>query len=246
MIEETLYDDGHRSWHFFGRDPDKPDKVIDTNEFLVVDDGVGVMLDAGGMEVFPSVITAVSRRVGMQQIESLFASHQDPDILSSLALWVKVCPDAKVWVPRIWETFMTHFSFEADFHLIPDHGGILPLGASRDLQLIPAHYLHSSGNFSVYDPKARILWTGDIGAALLPPGENEIRVTDFDRHIELMDGFHRRWMPSERARDRWIDLVRGLDIDLMVPQHGKLFQGPDVDRFLEWFSQLELASALSH
>ena len=34
------------------------------------------------------------------------------------------------------------------------------------LRFVPAHYLHSSGNFNVYDPQARVLFSGDIGAAL--------------------------------------------------------------------------------
>lgn len=245
MIAEVLFENGNRSWHFFGRDPDKPDKVIDTNEYLVVDGDRGMLLDPGGLEIFPSVVTAVSRRIGMDQVESLFASHQDPDILSSLALWVKVCPTAKVWVPRIWETFMAHFSFDADFHLIPDEGMALPLGSSEDLRLVPAHYLHSSGNFSVYDPVARILWTGDIGAALLPAGEAEVFVTDFDAHVRYMEGFHRRWMGSAEARDRWIQRVAHLPIDFMCPQHGALFEGENVARFFEWFSRLEVGAALN-
>ncbi len=38
------------------------------------------------------------------------------------------------------------------------------------LEIIPAHYLHASANFHVYDPEAKILFSGDVGAALLPPG----------------------------------------------------------------------------
>lgn len=244
MITETLFDNGSRSWTYFGRDPSKPERVIDTNEYLIKNKDAGLLLDPGGMEIFPSVVTAISRQIGMGNIESIFASHQDPDILSSLALWVRLCPDAKVFVPRIWETFMTHFSFEAHFELIPDQGMNLPLGSSADLQLIPAHYLHSSGNFSVYDPQAKLLFTGDIGAALLPAGYSKVFVDDFDEHVKLMEGFHRRWMPSNVARDAWISRVRGLDIDCLCPQHGSLMQGEDVHRFLQWFSELELGGAL--
>lgn len=244
MITEVLFENGTRSWHYFGRDPERPEKVIDTNEYLVTDGDKGLLLDPGGLEIFPSVVTAISRKIGMDQVESLFASHQDPDILSSLALWVKVCPDAKVWVPRIWETFMAHFSFDADLHLIPDEGMTLRLGRSEELRLIPAHYLHSAGNYSVYDPTARILWTGDIGSALLPAGDQEIFVKSFDAHVRYMEGFHRRWMGSSEARDRWVQRVANLQVDLLCPQHGSMLEGDDVSRFLEWFSRLEVGSAL--
>jgi len=36
------------------------------------------------------------------------------------------------------------------------------------LELIPAHFLHSVGNFSVYDPQSKILFSGDIGASVMP------------------------------------------------------------------------------
>lgn len=244
MITETLFDNGTRSWTFFGRDAAKPERVIDTNEYLVQHGDRGLLLDPGGMEIFPTVVTAVSRAIGLESIEAIFASHQDPDILSSLALWVRLCPDADVYCPRIWETFMSHFSFDAKFTLIPDKGGPLPLGDSTDLTLVPAHYLHSSGNFSVYDPQAKILFTGDIGAALLPPGYHDVFVSDFDRHIELMEGFHRRWMPSAAARDAWIDRVRSLDVEILAPQHGTLMAGEHVGRFLQWFSELQVGGAL--
>ncbi len=31
------------------------------------------------------------------------------------------------------------------------------------VQLVPAHYLDSSGNFYTYDPEANILMSGDVG-----------------------------------------------------------------------------------
>lgn len=245
MISEILFDDGRRSWTVFGRDAERDEALIDTNEYLVVDGGRGMLLDPGGLEIFPAVVTAISRALPVEQVDILFASHQDPDVLSSLGLWTEVCPDAKVWVSRIWTSFMAHFSFGARFEPIPDEGVRLPLGTSSDILAVPAHYLHSSGNFSVYDPTARILWTGDIGAALLPAGATDLFVRDFDAHVRHMDGFHRRWMGSPAARDRWVERVGALQIDLLCPQHGSVFQGEDVARFLEWLSGLEIASALA-
>ena len=68
-------------------------------------------------------------------------------------------------------------------------------------------------------------------------------VEDFDAHVEKMELFHRRWMPSNRAKQGWIDRVRRLDIEMMAPQHGRIFKGDDVQRFLDWFEALEVGSA---
>lgn len=245
MISETLFDDGVRKWVFFGRDPARPAHIIDTNEYLVVHDGKGTLLDPGGIEVFPAVVTAVSSATDLNVVESMLASHQDPDIISSLSLWSKLMPDLRVYCSQIWSDFLSHFEFDVNFVLVPDEGGTLPLNGSTDLQIVPAHYCHSSGNFSVYDPRARILFSGDIGAALLPESHRDIRVRSFDEHVRFMEGFHRRWMPSMAAKSRWVERVAALDVDLMCPQHGAVFEGEDVGRFLQWFDELEVASAIA-
>lgn len=243
MKAQTLYDQDGIQWIVLGRDPDKPDYVIDTNEYMIVHQQRGLLMDPGGTEIFPDVVNGVSEFVDVSHIDAIFGSHQDPDILSSLSLWLNVCPQAKIYVPWLWTGFITHFGCDATAMVgVPDEGGTINL-AGHEVQLIPAHYLHSSGNLHLYDPKAKILFSGDVGAALLPPEMNQLTVQDFDRHTQYMEGFHKRWMPSNRARDQWVERVRDMDIDMMCPQHGAIFKGDDVPRFLDWFSSLELGSA---
>ncbi|HMZ57514.1 MAG TPA: MBL fold metallo-hydrolase, partial [Leptospiraceae bacterium] len=106
---------------------------------------------------------------------------------------------------------------------------------------VPAHYLHSSGNFHLYDPKAKILFSGDIGAALLPESDDsDLYVKDFDRHIEYIEGFHRRWMGSDEAKMDWCERISRYEIDMLCPQHGLIYTGKDVERFINWFSELKV------
>lgn len=245
MKAEVLYEqDGHR-WIAFGRDEQKPDFVIDTNEYLIASGKNAMIMDPGGVEIFPEVITAISKYVPVSGIKVIFGSHQDPDILSSLSMWIDMCREAKVYVPWTWTDFITHFGCDKTRMVaIPDEGMPIDVSPTLRVEAVAAHYLHSSGNHHVYDPKARIYFSGDVGAALVPPDFAGMFVEDFDKHIRYMEGFHRRWMPSNQARDVWLERVRGLKIDLLCPQHGAIFTGRDVERFLDWFAGLELASAL--
>jgi flavorubredoxin len=236
-----LYDDGHQ-WYVFGRDPEKPEKIIDTNQFLIVDGDRSILLDPGGIEVFSTMLASVLKYVDIDQVTDLFASHQDPDIISSLGMWDQILPKATLHASWLWEGFIRHFGMDnIAYHGIPDTGERLSLN-NVDLEFIPAHYLHSSGNFHVYDPKSKILFSGDIGAALEPPGM-PMFVDDFDSHVEKMRYFHERWMPSNKAKRHWLERVRKLDIEIMAPQHGRLFKGDDVNKFLDWFEQLEVGVA---
>ena len=87
---------------------------------------------------------------------------------------------------------MPHYGGNAEtFVQIPDEGMDISLDG-LSLKAIPAHYLHSSGNFNLYDKVAKVLFSGDVGAALLPPGMDGLFVENFDAHIRHAEGFHKR------------------------------------------------------
>lgn len=243
-MKSTVLYEGRYKWIAFGRDPDKPEKIIDTNQYMVVDDRRSLIMDPGGIEIFSAMLAAVLRYTDIECLSDLFASHQDPDIISSLGLWDQALPHATLHAPWLWEGFLRHFGLNhIEYNPLPDEGQTLKLG-SAELSFLPAHYLHSSGNFHVYDPVAKILMSGDVGACLEPPGA-PMFVEDFDEHIPKMELFHRRWMPSNRAKQVWIDRVRKLDIEHIAPQHGRIYTGDNVKRFLDWFEQLEVAIAIN-
>ena len=243
MKATKLFEDLGHEWIVFGRDPEKPKGIIDTNQYMIKGRGSAMLLDPGGVELFAPMLAAVAQHVPISSIKHLFASHQDPDIISSLGLWDKTLEGATLYAPWIWEGFIKHFGCEAIvYDPLPDEGRTIRFG-DTELEFVPAHYLHSSGNFSVYDKTAKILMSGDIGAALLPDGA-PFFVEDFDTHTSAMTMFHQRWMPSNKAKLAWIARVRELDVDYMAPQHGAIFKGEDVVRFLDWFEALEVGIAV--
>lgn len=237
---QAIYEEGSHKWHAIVRDATRPNYLIDTNEYLVTVGDDAILLDPGGSEIFPAVFSAISAEFDPRKIDKVFASHQDPDIASSLSMWLEFNPAVKCYVSWLWTSFVPHFGGQADtFVPIPDSGMDIMVGGQR-LQAIPAHYLHSSGNFHLYDPKAKILFSGDVGAALLPAGEDGLFVENFDRHIRHAEAFHRRWMGSDRAKRDWCARVSAMDIDMLCPQHGAIYKGENVKRFIDWFANLEV------
>jgi len=235
--------EGSYQWIMFGRDNNKPEKIIDTNQYIVRTANRCLLIDPGGVELFAPMLAGVLHYAPVEQITDIFASHQDPDIISSLGLWDQALPDARLHASELWEGFLRHFGCESiEYVGVPDNGGVIDLG-SVELQIIPAHYMHSAANFNIYDPQAKILMSGDVGAALEEPGA-PVFVDNFDAHVEKMRFFHQRWMPSNQAKRVWIDRVRELDVDVLAPQHGRMFKGDDVKRFLDWFEALQVGIAI--
>ena len=239
MESHVISKSANGTWFMFGRDPEKSDDIIDTNQYMLKTSGSALLMEPGGIELFSRMFAMVLRHVPAEQITHVFASHQDPDIISSLGLWDQAIPKAQLYAPWMWEGFLKHFGMQSmEYEAIPDRGMKLQIDKLQ-LEFIPAHYLHSSGNFNVYDPENKVLMSGDIGAALEEPGA-PVFVEDFDHHIQFMRGFHQRWMPSNRAKLQWVERVRTLDIEYLCPQHGRVFRGDDVGRFIDWFEQLQV------
>ncbi len=238
----NLYEKDDHKWTVVHRDPKKPDGLLDTNEYVISHNGKHLLLDPGGFAIFPAVLSALVQVLDPNDIENIFASHQDPDIASSLTLWQQINPDIKVYVSWLWSTFMPHFGGTDETYIsIPDEGMEIE---HNGLTLIafPAHHMHSAGNFHLYDPVAKILFTGDTGAAFLPVDNRYLFVDDFEDHIQYIEGFHRRWFGSNGHKQSWCDRVQELEINALCPQHGAIYTGENIGLFIDWLSKLSVGT----
>ena len=236
MASSTLFQSGsHRNilLEDFGRG-----QAVQANQHLIVHDGAGMILDPGGHKVYTRAMSESAALLGDGELKLIFFSHQDPDIIAAANGWL-MTTEATAWISALWVRFVPHFGLDQlvmdRLKAIPDEGMRLPLG-SCELLLLPAHFLHSPGNFQVYDPVSKILYTGDLGASL---GMEYQEVPDFTAHLPYMEGFHRRYMASNRVLRAWADMVRGLDIEMIAPQHGAYFRGKEmVGQFRAWCAGL--------
>jgi len=213
--------------------------AVQANQHLIVHNGVAIVLDPGGHKAFKETMTQVAGLIKMGQLQHIFLSHQDPDIIAAVNGWL-MTTDAKAWCSSLWVRFVPHFGLdklvEHRLHGIPDEGMILDLNGAP-LKILPAHFLHSVGNFQVYDPISKILYSGDLGASL---GMDYRFVPDFNEHLQYMEPFHKRYMTCNKALKAWAAMVSTLEIDIIAPQHGAAFRGQEmVSRFINWCAELE-------
>lgn len=234
----VLFDDGrHRNLLLPSYDEGD---AVPANQHLVVHGAAAMILDPGGHKVYSKVLAETMKQLSGAKLESIFLSHQDPDIVAAINGWL-MTTDAVAYAPSIWTRFIPHFGLDrlvtSRLVGIPDAGQRLALG-SVEMLALPAHYLHSCGNLHLYDPVSKILYTGDLGASM---GTDEIFVEDFEAHVPRMLGFHQRYMGSTAALRAWVKMVRTLEIDMIAPQHGSIFRGAEmVAKFLAWAESLEV------
>ena len=241
MSPIELYRDEHHACFMFTDLVDTDGQAVQANQFLVVDHGVGAIIDPGGNLAFNELFLALSRWFPPQNLSYLLASHADPDIIAALDRWLS-STRAKLVISRIWERFAPHFTkagkTEDRVIGVPDGGGRLALGRS-EVWLLPAHFMHSEGNFHFYDPVSKILFTGDLGVSMMTGEQARTPVRDLAPHIPKMEAFHRRYMVSNKILRLWVRMARQLEVKMLVPQHGAPIVGRQaITDFYDWIESL--------
>lgn len=236
-----LYRDRHHACLMFCDLIEEDGQAVQANQFLIVDGDTGAIIDPGGNLAFNELFMGMTRHFPPSRLSYVIASHADPDIIASLDRWM-TSTKASLVISRVWERFVPHFTKvgKTDERIIgvPDSGARLPLGR-HELVLLPAHFLHSEGNFHFYDPVSRILFTGDLGVSMVSGAQAAVPITDLGPHIARMEGFHRRYMVSNKILRLWVHMARQLDIAMLVPQHGAPIQGrPAIEAFFDWLENL--------
>lgn len=220
------------------------DDGVQANQFLITHGKASALLDPGGALLYTPLSLALAHFLPVKSLTWILASHQDPDIIGAADRWL-LYTSATLVCSKLWGRFVPHAvpGYQQNtgidrYLLLPDEGGRIPMGDSH-LVALPAHFLHSVGNFSFYDPVSRILFSGDVGASLIPSGEEYAAIEDFSLLRPKMEGFHRRYMASRKVAALWCDMVRMLDPAMIVPQHGLAMRGKAIGDFLDWLSTLE-------
>ncbi|MDD2368366.1 MAG: MBL fold metallo-hydrolase [Sulfuricurvum sp.] len=241
MKNETLLyeDESHKCVMFSLEDEEHKEHSLSVNQFLIIQHESAILIDPGSGGIFGELYDAVARHIDPGKIKFIFFSHQDPDVAGAIAEW-SVATSAKLIMSQLWTRFMGHYGLMDMGRIIAleDHGARIKFEHDF-LQFIPAHFLHSPGNFSLYDSRSKILFSGDIGAAVLSPQNLNKNVDDFEEHRPFLESFHGRYMAANHFCRAWVKCVRKYEVAMIAPQHGSLFKEEMAHHFLEWFEKVE-------
>ncbi|GAB4192679.1 MAG: MBL fold metallo-hydrolase [Wenzhouxiangellaceae bacterium] len=237
-----LFNNGQHICMMFSDLVEEDAEAVQANQFLIANNGELALLDPGGNMTYNRLFMAKQRYFPQARLKYVLASHADPDIIASLGKWL-VQSDATLMISRIWHRFVPHFcpkqQTSGRIQPIPDQGMDIPLG-NTTIKAVPAHFLHSEGNFQFYDATSKILFSGDMGASMSADAASGQPVDNMQQHLETMRGFHQRYMSGNKVCRLWANMVKDLDMDWLIPQHGRPFKGrKHINEFLHWVEQLE-------
>lgn len=206
------------------------------NPYLLIDGDEGVLIDPGSIPHFPIVARKVIDLIDPQQISTIILSHQDPDVCGNLAVMEDLIgrKDLKIVAHSNAIRLIRHYGISSDFYAVDKHDYRLNLVSGRTLEFQLTPFLHAAGAIVTYDQKDRCLFSGDIFGAV-SEGWELLAEGDF---LTLMGAFHQLYMPNNATLRAGMEQLKQLAIDKILPQHGSVLVGEQIDKAIAYLKQL--------
>ncbi|ADU96494.1 beta-lactamase domain-containing protein [Thermovibrio ammonificans HB-1] len=214
--------------------------IFRCNAYLIVSGDKRVLLDPGGIQHFEQVKARVSQLIEPSEVTHIVAHHQDPDVIGSLPLWLKLNPNVTVVTTPRTQVLIPYYGFDRSkvnwLDVSPLDDTMLELEEGA-LVFLSAPFLHFPDAFVTYDSRSKILFTGDIFAAIQQRWE--LVVSDFEEHKNELTYFHVYYMASNKALRHFVEKVRPFPVDAIAPQHGSIIPKEFVGEALDFLEELK-------
>ncbi|RDH82142.1 MAG: hypothetical protein DIZ78_17150 [endosymbiont of Escarpia spicata] len=206
------------------------------NPYLIIDEEDIIFIDPGSIPHFPVVMRKVMELVNPEDITYIIAQHQDPDVCGNLAVVEDVINrnDLKIVGHNNSLRLIRHLGLRSELYPVDEHDYALTLKSGRRLEFLFTPYLHSPGAIVTYDTKTRSLFTSDIFAAISQDW-SLFAEGDF---LSPMVPFHQNYMPSNQILKHCMERFEKMDLDRILPQHGSILEGRDIQRAIDHLKAL--------
>jgi len=230
------------------------------NPYLIVEGDKAVLIDAGSRPDFAVVMMKILQTgIAPEQIAALIYHHIDPDLCGSMSNMVDISnnPGLIVLSDPDNNIFLSYYIEREKCALLQsiDKYGLVFNFGERTLQFFKTPFAHSTGSFVTYDTKTKTLFSSDLFGSLSRQWElfveldDDCYVCEDYGHCIMKKGycplpdifeFHKKVMPSEKALRYAMGVIRNLDIEIIAPQHGSIFnKKKDIDFLIEKLGALK-------
>lgn len=229
----VLYDDGRHGVYWIGI---TDETAFRCNTYLIRDGDQALLVDPGNRGFFEQVRSRVGQLMPPEEVTGLILCHQDPDVAASMVDWLDLNPKLEVISTARTHVLLPHYGRARYPAVEVREASARKLPSGGELRFIEAPFLHFPGAFATYDATSKVLFSGDVWAAL--DVQWRLVVDDFEMHVPAMDLFHLDYMASNVASRGFAKKLVGLDIEAIAPQHGSIIPRRYVPRDLEYLDKL--------
>ncbi len=204
------------------------------NTYLIIDGEEGLLIDPGPIMTFPTVAERIQSIIPIERLSCIALLHQDPDVAGATPLFEEA--GFHGMVAATWRTSViaAYYDITSPFYLVENHEFKVTFTSGKEIEFLPAPYLHFPGAVMAYDPATRLLFSGDLFGAFT---EQWSLYAD-DTYIESMEEFHREYMPGNEILRPVMEVLLKKEIAALCPQHGSIID-KNVPRYINVLRNLE-------
>ncbi len=164
--------------------------------------------------------------------------HQDPDLCAAIPLVEQAVGVNNFEIVTTERTalFIPYYDVKTEVTAVDD-GESIEIGESgRELRFITSPYLHFPGAMVTYDTKEKLLFSSDIFGGF----SIDWALYANEYYLEAMKVFSQPYLSDQRHVRNFLGKIKGLDIEMICPQHGSLIPREKIQEAIETLYNLEV------
>lgn len=216
------------------------DGGLHCNPYLIVDGDEAVLIDPGSVLDFEYVFENVCSIVSLEKVKYVILHHQDPDFCASVPLFEQKGANFKVVTHWRTQTLVKYYGIKSDYYIVNKNEFRLVLNSGRVLSFVQTPYLHFPGAIATYDYNTKTLFSSDLFGAF----SYEWKLYADESYIEKMKTFHEHYMPSNDILRPVMEVLLGMDISMIAPQHGSIIKD-NVSKYIKVLRDLECGTFIT-
>jgi flavorubredoxin len=177
-------------------------------------------------------------KAGVGRIDYVIAHHAEQDHSGSLPVVLHKFPEAKVVTnPKCRDMLIDLLDLSEDKFITVEDGQTLSLG-DKSLQFIYLPWVHWPETMGTYLQEDKILFSCDFFGAHL--ATSSLFVDDEATVYESAKRYYAEiMMPFRRQINRNLEKLEPLDIEIIAPSHGPVYNRPEfiLDAYRDWASE---------
>jgi flavorubredoxin len=202
------------------------------NAYLVAGSEGTALIDTADPDMAGELMTQLE---AVDSIDYVVANHAEQDHSGSIPLVLKRYPGAKlVTTPKGKDMLIDLLMVPGDRIITVEDGETISLG-DRTLRFVHTPWVHWPETMSTYLEEERILFSCDFFGSHI--ATSDLYVTDEARVYEAAKRYYGEiMMPFRRIIKKNLEKVRQLDIELIAPSHGPIYDRPAfiIEAYEDW------------
>lgn len=205
--------------------------------YLIKNGNESILIDPGSMLEFDETVRKIQTIIPMNAIKYIILHHQDPDLAAAVPEIEKLIKrdDLLIVTHSRMSLLVKHYLIKSDYYEIDKHENSLTTSTGLKLDFLTTPYCHSPGAFVSYEPRTKLLFSGDIFGGI----EESWDFYADESYFEKAKLFHQEYMPSKDIFNYALSKIEKLDIELIAPQHGSIIEKKYIPKLIEDMKNLD-------